>query len=78
MPHSAVLPSRAVNLEAPDHLPACPDCGDLAFPGATVCEACGTHLLPDPALLRQISPEPVIGCGCDRCELDALEEGRAA
>ena len=37
---------RAAELRAPDHLPACPKCGDLGERGATVCEVCGARLVP--------------------------------
>lgn len=48
----------ALDLLASDLLPACPGCGDLAHPGATVCEMCGTHLLVrKPALPPRAQPD---------------------
>lgn len=41
---SWVRQHEAWDLLAVDHLPACPDCGDVAHPGSTVCDGCGTHL----------------------------------
>ena len=55
-----------------DLAPSCPDCGDIAHPTATVCEACGAHLYPStyqlstarPGLLSTESPagqkEPIM------------------
>lgn len=43
----AATMARAADMVAADHLPACPSCGDLCAPEATVCE-CGERLTPRP------------------------------
>lgn len=71
----------AVDLEAPDHLPACTDCGDLCHPSASQCESCGARLLPRGAHVAQPAPvRPRCTCGgngiCIVCALDAYDDGR--
>lgn len=77
-------PHFAADLATSDLLPGCPDCGDLAFPGATVCEACGAHLLPSAALMRECGEsrlEPCFDCGgvgCETCAFTRLVYRNAA
>lgn len=74
---------EALERVTPDHLPVCPDCHDISFPGSTVCDSCGTHLL-----VRQDSGRPFTlagphGCTCGgegictRCVIASLDEGKA-
>lgn len=62
---------------------ACPDCGDLAHPSATVCEGCGTHLFVRQGSGRPFAVTAVRGCSCGnagictRCVLYRLDNGIA-
>lgn len=40
---------RARDRVSPDHLPACPRCGDLCAYDSVVCVECGCELFPIPA-----------------------------
>lgn len=76
-------PYAAADLVTSDLLPACPDCGDLAFPGATVCEGCGAHLLPQPGNgTPSLSRRSHCTCGdngiCTHCVLEGLDADVAA
>lgn len=65
--------ARSGDMAAADHLPACPTCGDLCAPEATVCE-CGQRLTPKPLPLPARHGRD---CPCTRCTLAVYDEGLA-
>lgn len=56
MGYTAADYALRADLDAPDHFPTCPRCGDLLEPDALVCVECGTRTMEtdadERALLR--------------------------